>query len=88
VAASQIKAVGLDELVTSSPGDYEAMALKLAREPDLLATLKAKLARNRNSYPLFDTARFARHIESAYGVMWQRYQQGLGPASFSVDAAG
>jgi predicted O-linked N-acetylglucosamine transferase (SPINDLY family) len=58
VAASLLKAVGLPELITTSLEDYEALALKLAREPLLLASIKAKLARNRDTCPLFDTARF------------------------------
>src|SRR5262249_46547014 len=36
VAASLLKVIGLPELITSSLADYEALALKLAREPSLL----------------------------------------------------
>jgi predicted O-linked N-acetylglucosamine transferase (SPINDLY family) len=50
-----------------------------------LAAIKAKLARNRETYPLFDTARFTRHIEAAYTTMWQRYQRGDPPKAFVVD---
>ena len=42
------------------------MALKLAEDPALLASLKAKLAANRGSCALFNAERFARHIEAAY----------------------
>ncbi|MGA8693062.1 MAG: UDP-N-acetylglucosamine-peptide N-acetylglucosaminyltransferase, partial [Xanthobacteraceae bacterium] len=62
---------------------YETLALKLAREPPFLAAIKAKLARNRETYPLFDTARFTRHIEAAYTTMWQRYQSGEAPTAFT-----
>jgi protein O-GlcNAc transferase len=84
VAASLLKAVGLPELITTSLDDYEALALKLAREPTYLASIKAKLARNRDSFPLFDTARFTRHVEAAYETMWQRYQRGEPPKGFAV----
>jgi predicted O-linked N-acetylglucosamine transferase (SPINDLY family) len=84
VAASQLKAVGLPELITTSLEDYEALALKLAREPSFLAAIKAKLARNRDTYPLFDTARFTRHIEAAYTTMWERQQRGERPEAFAV----
>ena len=84
VAASLLKAVGLDELITTSLADYEALALKLADEPPLLASLKAKLAHNRDSTPLFDTERFTRNIESAYVTMYERYRRGEPPASFAV----
>jgi predicted O-linked N-acetylglucosamine transferase (SPINDLY family) len=85
VAGSLLKAVGLPELITNSLQDYEALALKLAREPAGLASIKAKLAANRATMPLFDTARFVRHIEAAYGAMWERHQRGEPPASFAVE---
>src|SRR5262249_23908036 len=84
VAGSLLRAVGLAELITTSLGDYEALALKLARDPQQLASIKAKLARNRDTYPLFDTARFTRHIEAAYTTMWERHQMGELPESFTV----
>ncbi len=85
VAGSLVRAVGLPELITESLADYEALALKLAREPELIGTIKAKLARNRGSFPLFDTARFTRNIEAAYTAMWQRAQRAEPPQSFAVD---
>jgi Tfp pilus assembly protein PilF len=41
-------------------------------------------ARNRDTYPLFDTARFTRHIEAAYTTMWERQQRGERPEAFAV----
>jgi len=84
VAASLLHAVGLPELITTSLEDYEALAYKLATTPELLATMKEKLARNRLTTPLFDTQRFCNHLETAYVEMWQRHQEGLTPASFEV----
>jgi predicted O-linked N-acetylglucosamine transferase (SPINDLY family) len=88
VAASLLKAVGLPELITTSLEDYEALALKLAREASLLASIKAKLARNRDTYPLFDSARFTRHIEAAYTTMWERYRNGEAAKPFAVEPIG
>ncbi len=88
VAASLLKAVGLDELITNSLAEYEALALKLARDPAPLASVRAKLKRNRETYPLFDTARFTRHLEAAYVTMWERYQRGEAPEAFAVDRLG
>jgi protein O-GlcNAc transferase len=85
VAASLVRAVGLAELVTQSLTDYQALALKLAREPELLSSIRAKLARNRETFPLFDTARFTRNIETAYVTMWERVQRGEPPESFAVN---
>jgi protein O-GlcNAc transferase len=84
VAASLLAAAGLPDLITHSLDDYEALALTLARDRDLLAGAKAKLADQRLRCPLFDTAGFARHIESAYATMLTRHQGGEAPASFAV----
>jgi predicted O-linked N-acetylglucosamine transferase (SPINDLY family) len=84
VAASLLQAVGLPELVTHTREDYEALALRLAREPALLAGIRLRLQQNRLTYPLFDTARFARHIERAYETMHENVRQGRAPRSFSV----
>lgn len=87
VAASLLHAVGMPELVTQSLAEYEALALRLAREPQALAALRAKLAANIATQPLFDTARFRRHVEAAYLHMWERHLRGEAPASFAVPAA-
>lgn len=86
VAGSLLRAVGLPQLVTDSLEQYEALALKLATSPSELAQIKAKLMDNRTAAPLFDTARFCRHIESAYMEMWQRHQRGEAPTSVTVQA--
>lgn len=84
VAASLLQALGLPELITSSLAEYEAVALALAQDPSRLAAVKAKLMRNRQSEPLFDTARYTRDLERAYTAMWERTQRGEPPESFSI----
>ncbi len=86
VGASLLNAIGLNDLVTQSLPEYERRALALARDPRALACLKADLEKNRDTCPLFDTARFTRHLEAAYLMMWDRHRAGQQPASFSVDA--
>lgn len=85
VCASLLHAVNVSELISGSLGDYEALALKLATDPQALARLRRKLAQNRPSCPLFDTDRFRRHIEAAYRTMWDIRQRGERPRSFSID---
>jgi predicted O-linked N-acetylglucosamine transferase (SPINDLY family) len=85
VAASVLHAIGLPELVTESLAEYEELAAALALDRDRLATIKAKLMRKHHTEPLFDTGRFTRDLESAYTIMWQRQQDGLPAASFSVN---
>ena len=86
MSASLLSAIGLPELATASAAEYEALALDLARNPAALAEIKAKLARNRVTHPLFDTVRFTRHIEAAYQGMWERHRRGERPDSFAVGA--
>lgn len=66
VAASQLQAVGLPELVTETAEDYEALAVALAGDSARLKSLRDRLADNRATAPLFDTARFARNLEALY----------------------
>jgi len=86
VAASLLKAIGLPELVTHSIEDYEALALRLAKDPSLLEGYRNRLATNRLTHPLFDTDRFRHHIEAAYLQMWEIWQRGEQPRSFAVEA--
>ena len=69
VSASLLKAAGLPELVTESLADYEALALRLTREPDLLKSFKDRLKSSRATAPLFDGDRFRQNIETAFLAM-------------------
>ena len=71
VAGSLLTAIDLPELVTETAQEYERLALELATNPDRLAQVKAKLAANRLTTPLFDTAAFTRGLENAYDAMHQ-----------------
>lgn len=85
VAASLLAAAGLPDLITRSDQEYEALALKLARAPDLLAGYKNHLEKNRFTCPLFDTRRFTRDLETAYRRMWDIYEAGGAPAPITVE---
>ena len=65
VAGSQLHAIGLPDLVTHDLAEYERRALALVRDPDALREARARLARNRTRYPLFDMARFTSALEDA-----------------------
>jgi len=86
VAASLLNAIGLPELITHSREEYEALALELATSPQKLSAIRRRLAQNRTTQPLFDTALFARHIEEAYVKMWERSQTGLLPGDMTIAA--
>jgi predicted O-linked N-acetylglucosamine transferase (SPINDLY family) len=85
VGASLLKAVGLPELITSTPEHYQELAVELASNPTLLRDIRAKLAGNLRTTRLFDIAASARHLEAAYQTMYDRYRAGLLPEHIRVD---
>ena len=87
VAASLVSAVGLSELATESLDEYEALALRLATDASLLRGFRERLDQNRLRFPLFDTDRLCRHVETAYTTMWEFWQHGDKPRSFIVAPA-
>jgi predicted O-linked N-acetylglucosamine transferase (SPINDLY family) len=87
VAASLLSAHGVPELIAQSLDEYEALALKLARDPAALAAVREKVARHRDTHALFDTTRFTRNLEAAYQAMWERHLRGERPQTFSVAPA-
>lgn len=84
VAASLLTAAGMAELVTASLADYEELAVRLAADPERLASLRRRLAETRMTVPLFDSRRFTRHIERAYDMMWDIHRNGQPPHAFAV----
>jgi len=84
VGASLLRALGLPELVTESLPQYEQLAMCLTRDPQRLGALRATLARNRSSAPLFDTARFTRDLEGAFETIWHRRQADLVPEAVAL----
>ncbi len=85
IAASLLNAVNLPELITTTQEQYEALAIELATQPEKLKLIKAKLAHNLPTAPLYDTPLFTRHLESAYLTMYDRYQNGFAPEHIVVE---
>ncbi len=73
LAGSQLNAIGLPELVTTGLAEYEALALRLAREPVMLAGFRTRLATNRATHPLFDMARYTRDFEDGLQTIWDDF---------------
>jgi predicted O-linked N-acetylglucosamine transferase (SPINDLY family) len=86
VAASLLNAIGLPELVTAAVQDYEAMAVDLASNPELIASLRQRLRENRLTKPLFDTELYTKHLEEAYSRIYERYHSGFGPEDVYIEA--
>ena len=77
MAASQLHAVGLPELVTTCPEDYFDLARKLALDPAGLGAIREKLAANLPASPLFDTQGFTRDLERLYQRIWLDHESGV-----------
>ncbi len=88
VCASLLTAVGLRELIAPDLAEYERLAVTLARDRAALPRVRQKLADQRQSAPLFDTPRFVRNLERAYGAMWEVHAAGQPPRAIDVREEG
>ena len=85
MTASQLNAVNLPELITTTQEEYEALAIELASHPEQFKSLKDKLSNNLSTAPLYNTSLYTKHLESAYATMYDRYQNGLEPDHIYVN---
>ena len=76
VSTSILKALDINEMITGSIDEYVETAVRFATEPQDLTRLCEKIARHRLTQPLFNTARWVRHLESAFLEMWRIYLEG------------
>lgn len=65
--------LGLPELVTTTKDDYVKLAVQLANDLPRLRELRAGLRARMEKSVLMDADRFARQVESAYRMMWQKW---------------
>ena len=86
VSASLLQAAGLPELVVENLEDYEALALRLARNASLLQSVRRKLEQNRHTAPLFDMTRLCRNMEAAYARTRETSRNRDRPAPFRIEA--
>lgn len=63
VAGSLLTTIGLPELITNNLNDYEQKIAGLISDPSLLADVKTRLQKNKNTSPLFDTHRYTKDWE-------------------------
>ena len=75
-AANIVNAVNLPEMIVESQDEYESLAVDLANNPKKFKIIKHKLVDNLANAPLYNTSLFAKNIELAYKIMFDRYHQG------------
>jgi protein O-GlcNAc transferase len=63
VAASLLTALQLPELITDSLADYEALALSLSRDADVLKQVRSRLNEHKAAFKVFEAERYARNLE-------------------------
>jgi len=86
VSSSALAAAGLPELIADSDADYCRLILQLVDESSRRDALRVRLLRSRDTLPLFDAARYARMLETAFERMHARAREGLAAMSFDVAA--
>lgn len=69
MAGSLLHTLGLPELVTTNPEDYEARAIELATSPERIRSIKLKLEAAHKTSPVFDMTRFTRDLEASYSCV-------------------
>jgi protein O-GlcNAc transferase len=84
MASSLLQAMRLPELITSTPAQYEELAVALAADPRRMADIKHKLAANRLTTPLFNTRQHTRSLEAAYTEMQERHRADLPPEDIFI----
>ncbi len=88
VSESLLGAMELSELVGVDPEDMVQIAKRIGMDAEYRAALRAKVAANQLTTPLFDTQRFTRNFERAIELMTERQRSGLSPAHIDVPDCG
>jgi protein O-GlcNAc transferase len=76
MSASLLKAIGLEELITTTLDEYEALAVRLGNDRLQLDNMRRRLAHNRTSTHLFNTATEVGALEKGLEAMWARFERG------------
>jgi predicted O-linked N-acetylglucosamine transferase (SPINDLY family) len=79
VCGSLVRAAGLPELVCADWDSYRDTAIALARAPERLAALRARLRAGRDTCVLFDTPALVRSLEKLYARIWADHMAGRTP---------
>ncbi len=73
---SLMKNLGLDELAASSLDEYISRAVGVARDEELLKTLRGGLRSMMKESPIMDSSLYMRDIEAAYERIWDDWLTG------------
>lgn len=74
VASSLLHTTGLNDLTVYNEDDYEALALRIYNDASILRSLKNRVKLGIDNGPLYDTALFTRHLETALEKIYEELQ--------------
>lgn len=77
VAASQLKALGMNELIVDSLDEYESLADGLTKSPNVLQELRERLVIAREQASLFNTSQYVEDLELLFKKMLDRAAKDL-----------
>ena len=83
MAGSLLRAVDMEQLITTDAGQYEDLAVALAHDRPRVAALKRQLHERRLECALFDSAQFVRDLEARYAEVALKGDAGLPAPSFA-----
>ena len=81
------RAAGFPDLIVPDLDAYVETAIALGRDRDRLAALEARLRTVAPASPLFDTARYTRHLDAAFCEMWRIWAAGEAPRRITIAPA-
>lgn len=70
---SLLRTLGTPQWIAETPEQFVSIAAELAGDLPRLGMLRATLRDRLQNSPLMDAPRFARNVEAAYRMMWQRW---------------
>jgi len=79
VAASQLTALGVPELVATTRQQYQQIAVRLGTDADYLKSIRSKVWDARMASPLFSCSKYTVNLERLLLRLWERYQRGEKP---------
>ena len=82
--ASLLSAVGLEELITTTPQAYCDLVIALAHDRARLLALRGQLEQRMQHANPFTSQHLARHLGAAYTHAWARYVSGAPAADFDI----
>lgn len=79
VASSQLRCLGVPELIARNRQEFEDIAVRLGTDRQYLKAIRAKVWKARTESPLFNVKTYTSNLEKLYRRMWAKYERGEEP---------